>query len=74
MKCCKTCRFLHVLPDARGRRVVRSQNAYPCTYTVPVVALPDSITRYHSYAPIGSNRSWMQSDDGKECPVWAPLP
>jgi hypothetical protein len=66
---CKTCRFLAVHPDARGRIVVRAKNAYECRAIVPMPPLPDSVTRSHGFRwPI--DRRYMGGDDGTLCPTW----
>ena len=69
MRSCKTCRFLAVHPDARGRIVVRARNAYECRAIVPMPLLPDSVTRAHDFRwPPG--RSYMTGDGGTLCPTW----
>ena len=72
MKCCKTCKWLEVKPDKIGRRIVRKDRAYRCTYVVPIFRLPDSITSSFSYRdPFRQfGRSHMAGDMGTECPTW----
>ena len=66
---CKTCRFLAVHPDARGRIVVRAKNAYECRAIVPMPMLPDSVTRSYGFKwPMP--RSYMTGDSGTLCPTW----
>jgi hypothetical protein len=68
-RCCKTCRFLGVNPDAKGRIVVRARNAYECLVVVPQPALPESMTRAYGYRwPLA--KSYMTGDSGRECPTW----
>jgi hypothetical protein len=67
-RCCKTCRWLKVEPDAAGRRVVRKGRAYPCEWPLPEMpALAASLR-------VGSHyRIYMEPGDGGNCPVWEPL-
>jgi len=68
---CKSCRFLAVPPDARGRIVVRAGRAYECVVQVPRPVLPDSMTRSMVYGfPWPIQRSYMTGDRGRECPTW----
>ena len=69
MKSCKTCRFLAVHPDARGRIVVRQKNAYECLAIVPQPDLPDSITKAYGFRWPPS-KTYMTGDRGTECPTW----
>ena len=69
MRSCKTCRFLTVPPDARGRIVVRAKNAYECRAIVPMPMLPDSVTRGHGFRWPPS-RKYMTGDGGTLCPTW----
>jgi hypothetical protein len=69
MQSCKTCRYLAVPRDIKGRVVVRALHTYQCQIIVPMPALPDSITLSHSFrGPIG--RRWMSGSDGTTCPTW----
>lgn len=79
MRCCKTCRWLKVEPDAAGRRVVRASRAYRCEWPAPPLpALPQSLTRRFvgdDGDPWGiERRSYMEPADGRNCPVWEPSP
>lgn len=69
MRCCKTCRFLAVHPDARGRIVVRARNAYECRAIVPLPPLPDSVTGAYGFQ-LPPNRRYMTGDNGTLCPTW----
>jgi len=66
---CKSCRFLRVHPDARGRITVRADRVYECLVQVPQPALPDSMTRAFGYRWPPA-KSYMRGDDGRECPTW----
>ncbi len=72
MRCCKTCRFLAVHPDAQGRVVVRAANAaYECAAVVPLPALPDSVTMSYGFRwPM--SRRYMRCEEGTLCPTWEP--
>jgi hypothetical protein len=75
-RCCKTCIHLDVPPDAKGRRVVRSREAYACRWPAPpVMPLPDSITGAFAFrARMNFNqRSYMEGGEGTACPTWEPL-
>lgn len=69
MKSCKTCRFLGVHPDARGRIVVRAGYAYECLVVVPEPALPDSVKNAYEYRWPPA-KSYMSGGDGTECATW----
>ena len=71
MRCCKTCKHLRVAPDARGRIVVRKDNAYPCDVPLPVVLLPDSVTSSYRFRWPPA-RFYMAGDKGTLCPTWEP--
>lgn len=68
-KSCKTCKFLAVAPDARGRIVVRATRVYQCAYIVPMPPLPKSITSAYGFR-WPPHRSYMTGDSGVLCPTW----
>ncbi len=68
---CRTCKFLDVAPDSRGRIVPRAGNGYACRYLIPDAhGLPHSATRAYGFLwpPI---KTRMQPDDGEGCPQHA---
>ena len=67
---CRDCEFLDVAPDKAGRRVVRRQLTYPCTFPVPDVVLPDSVTRYHGFQWPPGRMHMCGSEDGANCPCY----
>ena len=71
---CKTCKWLEVEPDKRGRRVVRKQNAYPCVAPEPEKPkLPASAeVGYRSFV-WPPHRSFMCGDMGEDCLCWEPV-
>jgi hypothetical protein len=68
-KSCKSCRFLGVHADARGRITVRAQSAYECLVLVPQPALPASMTQAYGFRWPPA-KSYMTGDSGRECPTW----
>lgn len=65
---CGTCKFLRMTPEKAGRRVVRKDGAYLCTFVPAWPPLPTSITEHINYrlpAP-----SFMCGYHGTKCPVW----
>lgn len=68
-KCCGTCRFLAVLPDAAGRTVVRPRCVYQCTAIVSLSPLPDSVTHCYGYSQ-AIGRRLMCGDEGSTCPTY----
>jgi hypothetical protein len=70
---CKTCKWLAVPPDKRGRIVVRD-TAYRCIVPMPVLpALPDCITKQYGYTKITERRDyWMTPKQGVTCPLHEP--
>lgn len=68
-RCCKSCRFLAVHPDARGRIVVRADRSYECIVTIPMQLLPDSVTKAYGFRwPMA--RTYMSGESGTLCPTW----
>jgi hypothetical protein len=68
---CRTCRFLNVTSDAKGRRIPRKDRAYDCVAPIaPLPPLPDSVTIPRHWPPI---RCWMAPDEGATCPLWEAL-
>lgn len=69
---CESCKFLDVPLRDTGRPHFKRGCAYRCTFVVPKMALPDSITRYIGYNDSFSpnSRSHMQRTDGTTCPTW----
>lgn len=71
MKSCKTCRWLDVSPDKRGRRIVRQAVSYECNFPIaPLPPLPESAFFKDRWPPA---RSWMEGQDGRSCATWEPL-
>ena len=65
---CRTCQYLVVAPDSRGRIIPRAGKAYPCGYRVPDKhGLPACITGDHGFKWPPSRRC-MEPDDGYGCP------
>lgn len=74
---CGTCKYLHVAPDKAGRRVVRKDGAYRCTFEPGFLVLPDSLTE-RSSGWSGTRfklptAGYMEGTEGIECPVWEEL-
>lgn len=67
---CKTCKWLNVPPDKRGRIVVRD-TGYRCIVPLPVMpALPDSITKRYGYRDVTLAReNFMLPTQGATCPL-----
>jgi hypothetical protein len=67
-KCCKTCEYLVVHLDKAGRRVVRKDFAYRCSFDIwsILAQLPDSSRVSRTTAAASS----MCGDQGTECPCW----
>jgi hypothetical protein len=66
---CKTCKWLRVQPDARGRIVVRKGSVHPCEAPTPDVSLPASITKHYGWRWPPVTRSWMGPEEGEGCPA-----
>jgi hypothetical protein len=65
---CRTCKFLDVLPDSRGRIIPRANKGYRCLYPIPADhALPASVTIYFRFQ-WPPTKSSMAPDDGEGCP------
>lgn len=65
---CKTCKWLDVPPDKRGRIVVRD-TGYRCIVPLPEMpALPDSITKRYCYIGL-STPGFMTPTQGANCPL-----
>jgi hypothetical protein len=67
---CKTCKWLDVPADKRGRIVVRD-TAYKCIVPMPVLpALPDCVTKQYGYHDIVQSRTrFMIPTQGATCPL-----
>ena len=65
MSTCRTCVWLIVPTDKRGRRVPRKDNAYRCAY-VASCRLPKSITEHYSFSWPPASR-YMGPDEGEGC-------
>ena len=64
---CRTCKFLDVPPDSRGRIVPRLGNGYFCLYAFPDTHdLPHSAMGYGFRWPPLKRR--MEPSDGEGCP------
>lgn len=70
---CKTCEWLEVHPDKRGRRVVYAARVYPCVAPCAAPVAPVSITRYHGFK-WPPPRMHMGPQDGADCPLYLGLP
>lgn len=65
---CRTCKFLDIAPDSRGRVVPRANKGYCCLYKVPAEhGLPASVTGSYNFRWPPSKRS-MSPSDGEGCP------
>lgn len=67
---CKTCKWLDVPPDKRGRIVVRD-TAYKCIVPLPEMpVLPDCVTKQYGYTDFLARRDrWMIPKQGGTCPL-----
>lgn len=68
---CKTCKYLDVPLDHRGRRVVYTSRVYQCVAPVVAPVAPVSITKYHNYR-WPPPRMHMGPQDGEGCPLYSP--
>ena len=69
MKSCRTCKFLGVKADAKGRYIARKHQVYPCDVDVQQPKLPACMTKAYGFKwPL--NRSYMQADEGADCPLY----
>jgi len=70
---CRSCRFLHIEPDRRGRRIARKDKSYRCTYQVPDYPMPVSLTKSFEFVPMSKQRgTWVLPTEGDTCPTWQP--
>lgn len=68
MKSCKTCKWLDVKADSRGRRIVRHMSSYECLFPIaPLPPLPESAFFRDRWPP---SLSWMEGQDGVTCATW----
>ena len=71
---CKTCRFLFVVPDRVGRRVVRKANVYRCRAPIPDMPadMPASLTKgdWRWKWPGDKQKSRMSGSEGTDCGAW----
>jgi hypothetical protein len=70
---CRTCKFLAVAPDSRGRVIPRTNKGYLCLYEIPdlrKLGLPASVTGSYGFRwpPI---QTFMAPEDGEGCPQHA---
>ena len=66
IRCCKTC--LHARwPLTPTGRIFRN-TAGECRVPLPVVVLPDCVTKAYGYHEWRRQR--LNQDMGKECPLW----
>lgn len=66
MSTCRTCKFLGVEPDTKGRFIARRHRVYPCLVEVDQPTLPASMTKSYGFKwPLP--RSYMEPDDGIDC-------
>lgn len=70
---CKTCKWLNVPPDKRGRIVVRD-TGYRCAAPIPErPALPVCITRSYSFREWpATGDAWTSPKLGADCPLHEP--
>lgn len=68
---CRSCQYLDVRPDSRGRVIPRRDKSYRCLAPEPARPIvPASVTpAYLRWPP---HRSHMEPDDGAECPCHEP--
>ena len=65
---CRTCKFLDVPPNSRGRIVPMSNKGYRCLYPVPAEhGLPASVTSSYGFQWPPS-KNYMAPGDGEGCP------
>jgi hypothetical protein len=65
---CRTCKFLNVAPDSRGRIIPRANIGYRCLYEVSIEhGLPASVTGAYNFRWPPSKKS-MVPNDGEGCP------
>ena len=75
---CKTCAYLKVPLNMKGRRIVRLSYVYGCAAPYPKEPVAsDSVSLHNSWKRI-FHEPWlsryMEGKDGTTCPVWRPLP
>ena len=67
---CRTCKFLGVEPNAFGKIIVRSANAYRCLSPVPDIPnLPTSMTKCYDFRWPPS-RTYVIPSEGINCPIY----
>lgn len=62
----KTCIWADIQPDKAGRRVMRKDQAFPCTYPVPTLPPVPSCVK------IEIIRTYTWRDGCAKCPLYAP--
>lgn len=67
---CKTCKWLDVPPDKRGRIVVRDTGYRRIVPLPEMPALPDSITKQYGYRDVTrDHHHFMLPRQGANCPL-----
>ena len=69
MKTKGVCEFADVRPDKAGRYVVRENAMYQCSYPIPEVVLPTSVTRAFQFRWPPA-KCWVSKGECEACPCW----
>lgn len=67
---CRTCHFLDVKTDKRGRVIPRKDHGYICTVEIPKPDLPACMTAGWQGIKWPPHKIWMLPDMGEGCPCW----
>ena len=67
---CRYCKYLVPGEDKNAKRLVTKDKPYKCNAPLPLMVLPDSITRSYGWREPESYRRMVTPDDGKHCPLW----
>ena len=71
---CRNC--LHLVPgqNKNGKRLVTKNQSYLCAAPIPILLLPDSITKAYGWQELESYRKRVWADAGQHCPLWHEIP
>ena len=66
------CAYAEIAPDARGRITMREDKAYKCSFPLPEVVFPASISSSYGFRwpPLDQPNTWNSLCAG--CPCWSP--
>lgn len=67
-RCCRTCIYWGKPKEKRSH----AGAVYPCAAPLPILTLPESITKANGHEIEITRRSYMGRDEGKTCHAWVP--